>query len=299
MTNISTPVLRRIARWYLIKPLERTVQKIKPDLIISITPFVNEIAVIVAQRNKIPFFLVTVDNDLKNWIFKKQKISYPIIIGHYLSTSAGRLLEKNIHPDDIHVSGFPLRRDFKEIKPTCEEMREKLKLPKQKDIILILMGGAGSTQSEKYAKLLVKSSLKVHVVVICGNNFKQFRYLQALSNPDITPLPFVHNISDYMSVSRLLITKPGPGSIEEAIAMKLLMILDTESILSWEKANVDMVLSYGIGVELRNSRNLVHLVEHVLNNQEQMKRCFYSIKQNSFDETISETAKELLCSKAS
>ncbi|MGP0072065.1 MAG: hypothetical protein ACLPWF_09035, partial [Bryobacteraceae bacterium] len=59
--------------------------------------------------------------------------------------------------------------------------------------------------------------------------------------------------------------KPGPGTINEAISMKLPVLLDTSSTpLFWEKVNSELVKQYRIGEVISKKRKLPRLLEKYL-----------------------------------
>ena len=70
----------------------------------------------------------------------------------------------------------------------------------------------------------------------------------------MTLLGFTDRVADLMAISHLIVTKPGPGTISEAIAMKLPILIDnTDKLLFWERINVDLVLNYGVGQRITPS----------------------------------------------
>jgi len=297
MAALSYPVFRNILRGTFIRYFEDQIKRFRPDLIISVMPFINEPALIAAQRAKIPFLLVTVDNDLRNYFVDRDVRSldpFKVTIGHELPTTTGLLLEKGIASKDIMLTGLPLRRGFRVEKPDRAELCIQLSLPEDKPIILIMMGGACSYKADEYAEHLIRSDLGVHVVVVCGKNRKLLVDMIEKDHPFITPLGFISNISDYMAVASLLITKPGPNTVEEAIQSRLPMLLDTENILSWEESSVELVLEANIGKEIASSEKLDVLVKHMLDHQKDIKSSFDQFQANSFAETIVEVSKELL-----
>lgn len=68
---------------------------------------------------------------------------------------------------------------------------------------------------------------------------------------DVVGLGFVTNMADYMAASDVLVTKAGPGTIAEAAALGLPVML-TSFLPGQEAGNVDYVLEYGFGDYQRN-----------------------------------------------
>jgi len=65
-------------------------------------------------------------------------------------------------------------------------------------------------------------------------------------NVDVIPLGFVKNMAEYMVAADVLVTKAGPGTIAEAAAVGL-PIMVTSHLPGQEAGNVDIVLDGGFG----------------------------------------------------
>jgi 1,2-diacylglycerol 3-beta-galactosyltransferase len=69
---------------------------------------------------------------------------------------------------------------------------------------------------------------------------------QALGKVNVIGLGFITNMADYMVGAEVLVTKAGPGTIAEAAAVGLPIML-TSFLPGQEAGNVDYVLDYGFG----------------------------------------------------
>ena len=68
---------------------------------------------------------------------------------------------------------------------------------------------------------------------------------------------FTSEIPKYMHISDFFIGKPGPGSISEAVAMKLPVIVERNMwTLPQERYNADWVMEQGAGMVLPNFRKV-------------------------------------------
>ena len=67
-----------------------------------------------------------------------------------------------------------------------------------------------------------------------------------LGNVDVVPLGFVRNMAEYMVAADVLVTKAGPGTIAEAAAVGL-PIMVTSHLPGQQAGNVDIVLNGGFG----------------------------------------------------
>lgn len=274
-----------------------------PDLVISLIPFINYPASEAARKQNLPFLLITTDNDLKNWVFEMEKVKHQqmkVTIGSDLPTTRDILMKKNIPEHAIETIGLPLRPDFMNQKDKAKILRE-FHLPTSKQIVLIMMGGAGGTVAYEYAKKIASMPIGTHLVVIAGRNKKLKKDLEQIKlhpSNTLSAIGFTDRISDLMAVADVIITKPGPGTIAEAIAMKLPMLIDNTDIsLFWERANVDIVLKYGIGKKVKKFNQIQDLLIPYLKDpqtKERLEESFLKVPANQFHLRIQTIIHDLL-----
>ena len=268
------PRLFHSRRKRIEKMITKYLEKERFDLVISLIPFINYPATEAARKNNIPFLLVTTDNDLRNWVHGLHEVTHPrfkVTIGNDLPSTRKMLRQSKIAKEAIETIGLPLRLDFKQ-NSKLQELYLQYGAPDDKRTVLIMMGGAGAKVTFLYAKKIGCLPLGIHLLVCSGKNSSLIRKLKKIRlhpSNSISVLDFTEKVSDLMAMADLLITKPGPGTLNEAMAMNLPVLVDhTSSPLSWEKANIDMVLRYGIGKEIQDHEEIPHLVTSYLNDAE-------------------------------
>ena len=124
--------------------------------------------------------------------------------------------------------------------------RERLGLDPTRPTGLVLFGGQGSGVMLEIARRLADTQL----IFICGRNEKLAERLQGA--PPKAPRfieGFTQEMPYYMSLSDFFIGKPGPGSISEAVAMKLPVIVERNAwTLPQERYNADWVREQHAGM---------------------------------------------------
>lgn len=169
--------------------------------------------------------------------------------------------------DKVHrVSGMILNPRFYEITPLSTEERSaaraKLGFDPEKPVGLVLFGGEGSAVMGQIAGLLPDRQL----LLICGNNAKLREKLQAM--PRSAPIyveEFTKEVPRYMQLADYFIGKPGPGSISEAVAMRLPVIVERNAwTLPQERYNAEWICEMGVGTVLPNFRGIARAVEELL-----------------------------------
>ncbi len=300
--HLAPPIFRsRQAK--VEKIITSYINSYKPDLVISLIPFINYPASEASRKKEIPFLLVTTDNDLRNWAFEMEKVKHPqmkVTIGADLPTTRDILLKKNIPESAIETIGLPLRPDFMTQKDE-QKILDEFHLPSNKEIILIMMGGAGGDTAYEYAKKIGTMNLGAHLVVISGRNTKLKKDLEQLKlhpSNTLSAFGFTDRVSDLMAISDVIVTKPGPGTINEAIAMKLPILIDnTDTSLFWERANVDIVLKYGIGQKIKKFSQIKNLLTTYLKDataRQSAEQSFFNVPANQFHLRIPQIIHELI-----
>ena len=118
----------------------------------------------------------------------------------------------------------------------------------------------------KIARDLQESNLDLQFIAICGKNEKLASQIENL--PARVPMHvagFTSDIPYYMSLSDFFIGKPGPGSISEAIAMNLPVIVQRNAwTLPQERYNADWVIEKQVGIVVDNFKKIRQAVSELL-----------------------------------
>jgi 1,2-diacylglycerol 3-beta-galactosyltransferase len=144
--------------------------------------------------------------------------------------------------------------------------RLRLGLDPKRTTGLVLFGGEGSRAMLDIAKRLDDSELPIQLILICGHNE---RLARSLKEPGKRIPMFVEGFTTevpyYMHVADFMIGKPGPGSISEALAMGLPLIVQRNaSTLPQEKYNARWVLDNQVGLVVSNFRHIDQIVGRLI-----------------------------------
>ncbi len=301
------PHLFRTRKSKLEKIINSYIQAYNPDLVISLIPYVNYPASEAARKKEVPYLLVTTDNDLRNWAYELDRLRHPhfkVTIGCDLPTTRGVLLKKKIPDSAIETIGLPLRPDFIAAKDKAR-IREEYRIPSNKAVILVMMGGNGGKSSYDYARKIGSMDLSTHLIICYGRNQKLKKDLEKIKlhpSNSMTVLGFTEKISDLMAISDLVLTKPGPGTINEAIAMRLPILIDNvDPSLFWERANTEMVVKYGVGEKIKDYRQMRRLLRKYLYDEPTRQKLQDSLAQlpsNQFHARITEIVDSMVNQKS-
>ncbi|HSP70707.1 MAG TPA: glycosyltransferase [Bryobacteraceae bacterium] len=247
-----------------VRMLEKYWSAARPDLVVSLVPNFNR-ALRESLKNALPSVpYVTILTDIADypphfWMEKQEQF---LICGSDRAVAQARALG---YADDriFRASGMILRPGF--YRPVTVDRaaeRRRLGLDPERPTGLVLFGGQGSKVMREIAERLPDTQL----ILVCGKNEGLAERLRAL--PAAAPRfieGFTAEIPYYMSLADFFIGKPGPGSISEAVAMGLPVIVERNMwTLPQERYNADWVLERNAGLVLPNFRGIRGAVEKLL-----------------------------------
>jgi UDP-N-acetylglucosamine:LPS N-acetylglucosamine transferase len=240
-----------------VRMLEAHWKETQPDIVVSFVPHFNR-ALGESFRRAYPTRpFVTVLTDVADypphfWIERQEQ---------YFICGTTKAVEQALalgHPKEriFQTSGMILRPKFYEpLNIDREEGRDQLGLEPEMPTGLVLFGGEGSGVMLEIAK---RMTTKAQFIFICGKNQKLAERLRRLP----TTFPkyiegFTSEIPYYMHLSDFFIGKPGPGSISEALAMHLPVVVERNAwTLPQERYNTEWIREKDVGVVLKNFREI-------------------------------------------
>ena len=202
-----------------------------------------------------------------------------------------------IPPSKVKLLGFPVKPRFQDA--TCpEEIREELGLEGNCFTTLIMGGGEGVGYTYQIVKGLLEGNLKTQLIVIAGRNAKLRSALQDLKeNTDarMKVLGYTDKVHELMSISDVVITKPGPSTLMEAMTKELPVII-TGTPARQELHNKDYVRQKGIGFALENGGELVPLLRRLIDSPHEIKRLKENIRRGRIPSCAGEIARLIMTS---
>ena len=255
------PVMHAMIRMYhseQVKVLRRYWSGKRPDMVVSVIPNFNR-ALFEAMREALPGVpLVTILTDMADfpphfWIEQQPQ---HLICG--TNKALQQALAAGHDRSRVYLtSGMILNPKFYEpVEVDRIRGREALALDPDKPTALMMFGGEGSAKMLDIARRVNNSNLDVQIIAICGKNKELFEALQSM--PRRIPLHvegFTREVPKFMRLADFFIGKPGPGSISEAVALGLPVIVECNTwTLAQERYNAEWVEEQGVGIALRSFR---------------------------------------------
>ena len=243
--------------------------KSRPDMVVSVIPNFNR-ALFQSLTEALPGVpMVTILTDMADnpphfWM-ERQQPQYFICGTEKAVAQAQAMGHKPARV--FRTSGMILNPLFYE--PVVQDRaaeRRRLGLDATLPTGLVLFGGHGSKAMLDIAARLGRSGMQLQLIMLCGHNAKLATQIHALKlTTAIHVEGFTREVPRFMHLADFFIGKPGPGSISEALAMKLPVIVERNHwTMPQERYNADWVREKGVGLVVSSFDDIVGAVEELL-----------------------------------
>jgi 1,2-diacylglycerol 3-beta-galactosyltransferase len=259
--------MKAVYRW-THRTINKAISSYDPDLVIAVHPLLQEIPLRVLARLKhyVPF--VTVVTDLStipvSWFNPDVTLCFVASDRAYLQG-----LQMGMDPAQMRTLGLPIRPVFgRESRPKAL-LRQQLAMDPELPAALLVGGGEGMGPVADVARTLAirlaggamqAKGPMGQLVIICGRN----RKLEQELKEQLWPIPtiingFVGNMNEWMAACDCIITKAGPGTIAEALACGLPVLLFSY-VAGQEEGNVPYVIANGVGTYCEDPKLIAEIV---------------------------------------
>ena len=188
------------------------------------------------------------------------------------------LMSKNIPETKIFATGIPISSRFlKEYNK--KDILDEFELQENKKTILFFGGGEfglGKTKTIQIFEDLVKNFNDIQVIAIAGKNQKmKIAFEEIVSNyskqDNIKILEYTNKVPELMSISDLVISKPGGLTTSESLASELPMII-INPIPGQEEENAEFLENKNIGIWIRKHDLSSEILDSLLSNPDKLKQ---------------------------
>jgi processive 1,2-diacylglycerol beta-glucosyltransferase len=230
-------LVRRLYNGFNAQVLEKFLIQEQFDCVITTQFLSAEVCAYLKRTGKIKSKIICVVTDFdvhRIWVNK----GIDVYTGACEYTK-NKLMSLGVPPEKVFTTGIPTDAKFSQ-NPDIPALKKKFGLHDGMTI-LIATGSFGMGPIEELMKLLEKYQL----LIVCGHNKELYGRLKPLANKDAHVLGLVDNMDELMSVSNVMVTKPGGLSIAEALVKKLPMIFFS-AIPGQETNNIKVLSSYEV-----------------------------------------------------
>ena len=251
-------------------------REFKPDVVISTHPFGSQMTSYLKQKGKTNCKLITIMTDFKShdqWLVGSKFVDFYFVSNPSMKDE---IIKNNIDENKIFVTGIPISSRFLQ-SYNKEEICSYFDISPNKKTILFFGGGEYGLGKNKTVAIL--NSLAdfddIQVIAIAGKNEKmkqEFEKIVKEKNKEktIKVLPFTDKVPELMSISDLVITKPGGLTTSESLASHLPLIV-INPIPGQEEENAEFLEKAGCAIWLKKNDNPKDVLSSILNNENKLK----------------------------
>ena len=237
--------------------LKNLIKEKNPDIVVSTHPFSSQMVSYLKRKGKINCKLVTVLTDFAphdQWL-----------IGHEFTdafcVSNSRMYEYltnyGIEKKKVHVTGIPLSDKFSKTFDKAKIFKE-FDLDENKPVILFFGGGEfglGKDRTLQVLKALIHNLPTYQIIAVSGRNKKMnkgFNDIVTETNAKtrVKVFDYTNKVPEIMSISSLVVTKPGGLTTSEALASGLPLLV-INPIPGQEEENAEFLEKHNVGVWIR------------------------------------------------
>lgn len=264
--EVTEPLMTAAAR-LLRFPVARAIRKFSPDIVVAVHPLIQQVVlrVVRTMRTYLPFVTVVTDLVTIPPVWFSKGVDLCVVPSEEAFEQAQRA---GLAQAQLRLCGLPIRSGFGRPLPPKVELRRKLGLA-DLPTALVVGGGEGMGQMASAARAIAaqldrdsqrSEAAKCQLMVVCGRNEGLVQELRSHPWPVPTLVEgYVSEIWEWMAASDLVVTKAGPGTIAEACALGLPVLL-TGYIPGQESGNVPFVLRHGCGVYAEEPDHIAKVV---------------------------------------
>jgi UDP-N-acetylglucosamine:LPS N-acetylglucosamine transferase len=240
-----------------------------PQVVISTIPLCNGIIFAAARKSNPGVLCVTIPVDMEEF---HSRYWFDPSLGSYYLCGTERLMQQALRRGvpKSHVfplRGMPIHPSFHAPEGTEPAIAlEGLGLRGDLPTVLIFFGGQGSRYMADIARRLDASAAPLNIIVICGHHQAAYEELRKwrFRKPGFI-VGYTDRVAEYMRLANVMVGKPGPISIHEAIACRVpLVLLDNPSLRILFEYSMDWVEQQGIGKRVRSLADIPSAVGDLL-----------------------------------
>lgn len=269
ISNNSNKLMARKLNTYL--------KDFNPDLLISTHPFSSNMCSYLKRKNKLQCKIATIMTDFEihnQWLMNNKYTNDFFVSNEHMKT---KMVKLGINANKIFVTGIPVSERFSCNFNKLDIFNEFNLNPLLKTVLFFAGGeyGLGKNRTEEIFNVLVNNFSNLQVIAIAGRNVEMKENFEKIVSDagkenTIKVLPFTDKVPELMSISNLVITKPGGLTTSESLISGLPMLI-INPLPGQEEQNAEFLENNRIGVWLKKHDNINEVLNNFINNDSQLE----------------------------
>ena len=247
-----------------------------PDLIISTHPFGSQMCSYLKRKNKIHAKIATIMTDFAphdQWLVGSDFTDY-FFVAH--KKMKDYLISKNIDERKIFDTGIPISNRFL-VDYDRNSILKELEFDNSKKTILFFGGGEfglGKTRTVEIFECFVKLFKNTQIIAISGKNEKMKNAFEKIVEENnrtdsIKVFEYTKQVPEFMSISDLVVTKPGGLTTSESLASNLPMVV-INPIPGQEEENAEFLEENGIAIWIKKNDDPYKKLENLFSDEKKL-----------------------------
>lgn len=247
-----------------------------PDLIISTHPFGSQMCSYLKRKNKIHAKIATIMTDFAphdQWLVGSDFTNY-FFVAH--KKMKDYLISKNIDERKIFDTGIPISNRFL-VDYDKNSILKELEFHDNKKAILFFGGGEfglGKTRTVEIFECFVKLFKNTQIIAISGKNEKMRNAFEKIVEENnrtdsIRVFEYTKQVPEFMSISDLVVTKPGGLTTSESLASNLPMVI-INPIPGQEEENAEFLEENGIAIWIKKTDDPYKKLENLFSDEKKL-----------------------------
>ena len=260
----------------LAKKLLKLLKEYQPDIVISTHPFGSQMVSYLKRKALVDCKLATIMTDFAphdQWLVGKDYVDYYFVSHEKMRQE---LINSNVAENTVFATGIPLSNRFL-MHFDKDEIMKSMGLNPDKRVILFFGGGEFGLGRDKTVKILNSfiTHVKNHqIVAIAGKNEKMkvaFDKLVVETNSEsfVKVLAYTKQVPELMSISDLVVTKPGGLTTTESLASGL-PIVAINPIPGQEEENAKFLEDEGVAIWLKKNDDYDEIIADLLADEDKL-----------------------------
>ena len=250
----------------------------QPDLIISTHPFGSQMCSYLKRKGKISSKIATIMTDFAphdQWLIGSDYTDFYFVAHDKMKEY---LISKGINSSKIFATGIPLSSRFLK-KYDRKTILKELNFEDDKKNILFFGGGEfglGKTRTVEIFESFVKYCSDMQIIAIAGKNEKMKNAFDKIvseynKSNSVIVFEYTSQVPEFMSISDLVVTKPGGLTTTESLASHLPMVI-INPIPGQEEENAEFLEKNGIGIWIKKDDNVMKVLDNLFSNPDNLSK---------------------------
>jgi processive 1,2-diacylglycerol beta-glucosyltransferase len=174
-----------------------------------------------------------------------------------------QLIRNNIPEERVVVLGIPISPEFS-IEKDRSSIIKKMELQMDLKTILVMSGGFGFGPVENIVRYIDNIEDDFQIIIVAGKNKELESNLKKINFIKHTKvLGFVDNIDELLTISDLLVSKPGGLTTSEALSKGVPMVI-VNAIPGQESRNSDFLMENGVAIGVASPEDIGFKIKELL-----------------------------------